>query len=126
MALKHVVLVDETDADGDVVITDTSVPIYGFLHSVDWIDGSFDNNVTAVLTVNGVAYHNGGVAKTLLTLAAGEADADAVFYPRELEDDNAATALTSYTFPVIDGYLVLTIAAGGNAKTGGAIVHYFD
>lgn len=125
MALRHRVLTGTTDSSGDKVITDT-MPVFGFLHSVDWIDGSLDNNNTAVLTVNGAASSNGGAAKTLLTLAAGEGDNDITYYPRELEDDNAATALTSYTYPVIDGYLVLTIADGGNAKTGGCIVHYFD
>jgi hypothetical protein len=126
MALRNVVLTGTTDGSGDLVATNTSVPVFGFLHSVDWIDGDFADNVTAVLTVNGAAYHNGGAAKTLLTLAAGEADDDATFYPRDTEHDAGATALTTTTYKVIDGYLVLTVAAGGATKTGGCVVHYFD
>lgn len=125
MAKRHVTLTGTTDASGDKVVT-APHPVQGFLHSVDWIDGDLANNVTGVLTVNGVASENSGAAKTLLDLAAGEADDDATFYPRDLEDDTGATELTTYTYLAIDGILVLTIAAGGNAKTGGCVVHYFD
>lgn len=108
-----------TDDQGDGEKTQT--PQQGgysyLLYAVEWIKGTFDNGVDATLKcVNTLS----GVDRTLLTLT--DANADNVYYPRELEDDNAGAALTTYALPVVDGTLQLVVSDGGNAKTGGARV----
>ena len=109
-----------TAADGSGTATAAS-PVTGYLKMVDWIDGDFDNGVDAVLSVTGTA---SGTDHTLLTLT--NADNDAVYYPRRVVDTTAGAAATGvYDFFLVAGSLKLTIASGGNAKTGG-LVAYVD
>ena len=57
------------------------------------------------------------------------ANDDATYYPREQVHGNTGTGLTldgtriAYDMPLIAGTVTLTVAAGGNAKTGGAWLH---
>jgi hypothetical protein len=106
-----------TDASGDVTVT-ASRPVYGLLYAVDWEDGDLADGVDGTITVTNT---DTGVDVTVLTLT--DANDDARHYVRTLEADNTAAALTTYTYPLINGDLKLVIASGGNAKTGGAIVH---
>jgi hypothetical protein len=109
-----------TDAGGDGT-AETDDAIFGLLFSVQWVDGDFDDGVDATLDVTG---NPTGVDKTLLTLT--NANNDKEYFPRELQHDNAGGDLTSHDYGVINGKLKLTVSAGGNAKTGGALVTYFD
>lgn len=91
------------------------------LHAVEWIKGTFDNGVDATLQcVNTLS----GVDRTLLTLT--DANNDALHYPRVLEADNAGGALTTYTLPLVDGDLELTVEQGGDTKTGGCVVYLLE
>jgi len=120
--MRYQKLTGTTNGTGDVTITGDS-PISGLLFAVEWIDGDLDNNNTAVLSAINTA---SGVDRVLLTIGAGEGDADKMYYVRELEHDNACTALATHTYPVIDGYIKLVIASGGSAKTGGCVIHWFE
>jgi hypothetical protein len=121
MSLESIDLRGTTDASGDATIT-APRPVLGFLYAVRWIDGDLADGVDATITVT-AATADGGAATTLLTLT--DANDDAWYYVRELEDDNAGAALTTYTYPFINGTVQNVIASGGATKTGGAIVYYF-
>lgn len=118
--LRSVRLIGPTNTSGAATITAAS-GVMGFLEAVEWVDGTLDNNNTAVLSVTNTESE---ADLTLLTLAAGEGDADKWYFPRILEHDNGATALLTYTKQIINGTLKLVIASGGNTKTGGCIVYY--
>lgn len=91
------------------------------LHKVVWVDGTLADGVDAVLSVTNTP---SGVDTTLLTLTNANNDAD--YYPRELEDDNTGTATTFYTLPVVDGTLKLAVTNGGDAKTGLCLVYLME
>lgn len=121
-----------TDASGD---GSTTIPFEHFatatdggpgvmpllLYAVEWIDGTFEDGVGAVLSATATP---SGVDSTLLTLTA--ANSDAWYYARVLESDNTGTATAFYSLPVVNGDLKLVVATGGNTKTGGCIVYLLD
>jgi hypothetical protein len=109
-----------TDSGGDGT-AETTAAIFGLLYSVEWVDGDFADGVDAVLAVTGKA---SGVDRTLLTLTDANVDKD--YHPRTLEHNNAGGDLATYTHPLINGKLKLTVSSGGDTKTGGALVNYFD
>lgn len=118
--LKSEQLIGTTDENGDLVVTMTR-PLMGWLIAVQWIDGDLADGVDATLK----AVHTpSGVDTTLLTLT--DANDDAWYYPTVVEHDNAGAAQTTRTFQIIEGTLQLTIADGGDTKTGGCIVYYTD
>ena len=98
----------------------------GLLYAVEWIDGTLDDGVDGTLKA---VTTSSAVDMTLLTLT--DANDDAFYYPRHQVHGNDGAALTldgtriAFDLPLIDGTLQLTIASGGNAKTGGCIVYYF-
>ena len=125
MKLREYRLYGAVDASGDGTFTSES-GVYGLLYAVQWIDGTLADNNTAVLsTINSEG------AETVLTLGAGEGDADVKYYPRALACDAAATALTGTAggdrvMPVVFGGLQLVIAVGGVSKSGGCIVYVLE
>jgi len=122
MAINQIYLTGTTDASGDLVVNSIS-SIFGFLYKVDWVDGGFDDGVDATLTVTGRTQT--AITKTLLTLTDANDDAD--YYPREYADTVAGAENTSFSeYPLIDGYLTMTVASGGNKKAGGGmLITYF-
>ena len=106
-----------TTSSGTATIA-ASRPVYGLLYAVDWVDGDLAAGVDAVLSVTDT---DSGIDVTLLTLT--DADDDARHYPRVLEADNTAAALTTYTYQVVNGNLSLAISSASGAQTGGMIVH---
>lgn len=125
MKLTEHRLYGAVDADGNGVFkSETSV--FGLLYAVQWIDGTLADSNTAVLsTINSEG------AETLLTLGAGEGDADVKYYPRALVCDASATALTGTAggdrvCPLVCGTLQLVIAAGGVSTSGGCIVYILE
>jgi len=100
--------------------------VFGLLYAVQWIDGTLANSNTAVLS----SINTEG-AETLLTLGAGEGDADVKYYPRALTCDAAATALTGTAggdrvCPLVWGTLQLVIASGGTSTSGGCICYVME
>lgn len=96
----------------------------GFVQVVEWIDGTLDDGVDAVLSC---VRDNDAADFTVLTLT--DANSDAVYRPQVQVHSNTGAALTyDGTHPVVEepfvnGLLKLVIASGGNAKTGGCIVY---
>lgn len=119
--LQSVRLYGTTSGAGSVTVTSTTA-IKGWLYAVKWIDGTLDNNNTAALTVTN---SDGEREVTLLTVGAGEGDADAWYQPRTSAHDSGCAALGTTEFFIIDGVLSLAIASGGAAHSGGCIVYYF-
>ena len=120
MKLREVRLYGTTDTSGDLTVTGDAV--FGKVYAVAWIDGTLDDNNTAVLSTI-----NHDAASTILTLEAGEGDDDAIFYPRAIVHDAGAESLTGTAGgdraePLAAGNLQLVIAAGGALKSGGCIV----
>lgn len=112
-----------TIADGTGSGTHTA-SVCGYLHAIEWIDGTFDDGVDATISAINPA---SGVEKTVAVLT--NANDDAVYYPRALVHgvaDGAAltgTAGGDRTPPLICGTPKLTIASGGDTKTGGCILY---
>ena len=122
MKLTEYRLYGQVSAGGAATLTSESA-VFGLLYAVQWIDGTLADNNTAVLSSI-----NSEGAETLLTLGAGEGDADVKYYPRALACDNAATALTGTAggdrvCPLVWGTLQLVIASGGTSTYGGCICY---
>ena len=117
--LDFVKLTGTTASDGSLTVTD-STHVMGLLHEVEWIDGTFDNGVDAVLSV----VRDGDAAdKTLVTLT--NADNDASYLVRPEVSTIAGAAVTGVVDrTVINGKLKLVVSSGGNDKTGGCIVYF--
>ena len=125
MKLIDVRLTGTTDTAGAATINaDRSV--FAYLERVEWIDGSLDDGVDAVLSVQSTP---SGVAETLLTLT--DANNDAIYYPRTLMHGETGTALTGTaggdrTRYLVNGVPRLAITSGGGAKTGGCILYLVE
>jgi hypothetical protein len=120
MSLTPVRLIGTTDGSGDATITSEAAYL-GKLVMVQWVDGDLTDGVDAVLSVTN---NDAGVDYTLLTLT--NANADAIYYPRQLVHSEAGAALTGTSGgdradQYVMGKLKLVIAAGGATHTGGAI-----
>lgn len=116
--MKVIELSITTDAAQDGSDTE-ALPLNAvyLLYAFEWIDGDFADGVDAVLACTGPS----DVERTLLTLT--DANADKMYYPRELEDDNAGAEGTTYTLPVVEGTVSLTVSSGGAIKTGKGRLH---
>ena len=124
MSMRRVSLIGTTTSAGAVTVSG-SRSVLGRIYAVKWIDGDLADGVDFVLTAVG-----GVVDTTILTVA--DANSDAMYYPRALvnaQADGAALTGTSggdRDLPVIDGTLTLAITSGGDTKTGGCIVYYYE
>lgn len=106
-----------TDADGDATATSAHA-ILGRLIALEWIDGDLADGVDATVSV---VNSTSGVDRTVLTLT--DANADAFYHTGAAVYGATGAAITnSYAAPLIDGKLKLTVASGGSAKSGGAIL----
>ncbi len=124
--LLSLVLTGTTNGSGAATI-DATIGVYGRLYAVQWIDGDFDNGVDGTFTIQNAGGQ--GVAYTFLTLT--DANDDAWYYPRTVVHSEAGVALTGTSggdrdLFLLDGTPRLVIAQGGSAKTGGAVLYYFD
>jgi len=105
-------------APGSDLLTGTG-PL--LLHAVEWVDGDLADGVDAVLSVTDTL---SGVDHTLLTLT--DANNDAWYFPRPVENDAAGAALTTRTLDVVYGTLKLVVAQGGVSKSGACIVYLLE
>jgi len=110
-----------TIADGSVTVTVGLNSAPRAVYAVEWAVGTLATGVDAVISATGTT---SGVDATLLTLT--NADANATYYPRVLESDNAGAALTTRTYPIADGDLKVVVTSGGNAKTGAVVVYLLE
>ena len=123
MKMEDIRLTVTTDTAGDGTATYTK-SIYGMFYAVEAIDGDFADGVDATLTVTNTP---SAVDQTLITLT--DFNTDGWYYPRVVTHDNTGAALTydsteSVTdLGIINGTPLLTIAQGGDTKTGGLILH---
>ena len=124
MAKLKEIRLDGTCSSGGALTVNATTPVLGRLFAVRWIDGDFANGVDAVISVQG---HE--ASATLLTLT--DADNDATYYPRVQVHGNTGTGLTLTTgsdaeMPLMAGVPRLVVSSGGNAKTGGCILFYYE
>ena len=107
-----------TDASGDATVNVGLSNQPRLLYAVEWKLGTAAAGVDAVLSVTKTEC---AVDQTLLTLT--NANANAWYYPRTLEDDEAGAALTTRGYLVVNGDLKLVVAQGGDTKTGAAVIY---
>jgi hypothetical protein len=118
--MREIRLLGTTSAGGALTVVAESA-IVGMLYAVQWIDGTFDDGVDAVISTGG-----SDVPRTLLTLT--DANDDVLYYPRDVQHGLTGAALTGTAggdrcLPLICGLLQVAITSGGNAKTGGCVLY---
>lgn len=106
-----------TNAAGEGIVIAGIAMAPFLLYAVEWVKGTFDAGVDAVLSVTNTP---SGVDYTLLTLT--NADNNKMYYPRHVEHDQTGADQTTRGYPVVNGDLKLAISQGGNAKTGSMLV----
>jgi len=121
--MRETRLTGTTAADGSLVVR-SEAAVLGLLYAVQWLDGDFADGVDATITVD-----LAGVSTTLLTLT--NANVDAVYYPRHVPHTEAGAVLTATSggdrvLPLVAGQVVLTVAQGGDAKTGGCLLFWME
>lgn len=106
-------LIGTTDSDGAAVIQ-AAHAVNGLLFGFIEDKGSFDDGVDLTLAVV-----NSEFTATIITLTNADTDNQA-FFPRTDSCGNTGTALiqNQMAYPVV-GKLQLTVAQGGDTKTGG-------
>ena len=110
-----------TDATGDGTDTATKA-VNAFLYKIHFIDGDLADAHTAVLSVTQTP---GGVDETAWSTTAGDTNSDVWVYPLVNNVDTSNDAISGvYAYPLMTGKPKLTIASGGNAKTGGCVLHF--
>lgn len=111
-----------TDASGDGTATAPS-EVVGFLYKIHFIDDGLSDSHTAVLSLTETA---GGVDETIWSTTAGDTDSDVWVHPLKQAVDPSNDAISGqYGYILLAGKPKLTIASGGNAKTGGCVLYYF-
>lgn len=90
------------------------------LYAVLWTKGTCDNGVDITLSTS-------GADGSTTVFADVDANSTTAYYPRVAANAAAdASALTWYDLPILDGLVTLTVAQGGNAKSGSMVILYED
>ena len=110
--MKDIRLTGTTIGAGTVTIT-SETPVFGYIAAIQWIDGTFDDGVDAVLSTTNTP---SGVTQTLYTFT--DANVDSFIYP--------SSTFSSFPTQLVTGTLSLAVTSGGSVKTGGAIVYMSD
>lgn len=109
--MKIITLSVTTDGSGDGNTTHTE-HVQGYLYAVQLIDGSFADGVDVTL-----ACLNTELTYNLFVKA--NFNTDQMAYPRTLQHlDTDGTNLTTHCEPIVFGKPKVTIAQGGDTKTG--------
>lgn len=119
--VPFIVTTDSGGAFTSAAAGSNDVRTASLLYAVNWVDTSYDAGVDAVLSVTDPVT---GESTTLLTLS--NADAEAWYYPRVLEDDNLGADLATYAMQVVIGRVKLVVSNGGNAKAGKCMVYLLE
>ena len=112
-----------TDASGDGTATATK-SVAGWIEKIRITDGDLADahtlSLAATLTPE-------AVDETIWSTTAGDTNSDAIAYPRIACTDEAFDALSGqYNRLYAAGLLKLTVAAGGDTKTGSITVYMWD
>lgn len=107
-----------TDSGGAASET-KATDVNGFIYAIDLKLGTLASGAADV-TVS-VTNTPDGVDRTLLTLT--NVAANARYFPRELEDDNAGADATNRLMNLAVGRLKVVVAQGGNTKSGAVTVY---
>ena len=106
-----------TAADGTAAVTSTK-HVTGKLLAVQCVDGTYDDGVDLTMSCE-----NGNLSYNIIVKA--NFNTDQMIYPRTLEHlDTDGSALTTHCQHVLNGKIKVTLAQGGNAKSGGFNVYY--
>lgn len=121
--IKNIRLYGTTSALGALTVNGER-SISGRIYKIVWLDGTFEDGVDAVISVI-----NDDLNETIMTLT--DANLDANYYPRALVHDATGTALTGTSggdreMPFVVGRPRLVVSDGGDSKTGGCIIYYFE
>ncbi len=112
-----------TDASGDGTDTAT-IPVNAFLYKIHFADGDLANSHTAVLSVTDTP---GAVDETIWSTTAADTDSDVWVEPLIQNVDPSNDAISGqYNYILVTGKPLLTIAAGGDEKSGYAILHFLN
>lgn len=107
-----------TDSGGAASET-KATDVNGFIYAIDLKLGTLASGAADV-TVS-VTNTPDGVDRTLLTLT--NVAANARYFPRELEDDNAGADATNRLMNLAVGRLKVVVAQGGDTKSGAVTVY---
>jgi hypothetical protein len=123
MGLKHMVIPVTTDGAGAETAYGSRT-IRGQIYAIHWNVGTCVAGVDVTIATQGST-----ASKTHLTLT--DANASAMYYPRDLQHSETGTALTGTaggdrTLPMLDGLPVVTVAQGGATKTGTVTIFWLE
>lgn len=95
--------------------------ILGLLYAVWWNKGSGADGIDLTL-----ATANAAGAQTLLVAA--NTNASVMYYPRQdsVKTADASAVAANAEMPMLDGIPTVTIAQGGDTKTGSVTLYYFE
>ena len=111
----EIVRIDLTTNAGGAASGTDNRKINGLLHSVQLVDGNFDDGVDITLTSE-----TPDLSTPLLTKA--DFNTDQMTYPRVLESLNTdGTPLTTHDKPLVAGQIKAVVAQGGNVKSGSIV-----
>ena len=123
---RQVIKLGPTSAGGAFTSSKTETPsILGKLYAIEYRPGTLDTGASVTVTCEGDA------SKPLLTKTSA-GTSNLWFYPRDLVHgvaDGAAltgTAGGDRCMPILNGYIKVVIASGGNAVAGGSLIAYYE
>ena len=103
---------------GDGIGADSiSIPTIGMIHAIELQGATF---TSGTLTIDG---DTNGITHSILTTTANQ---DYIFYIRTIEHDSTGGDLISYTYPVINGDVVISVTSVGIAEVGVVYIHMLE
>jgi hypothetical protein len=109
-----------TSSGGAATVLFEDNDIVGKVYAVQFVNGTTDTTTGITVTME-----EGDLSIPILTKTG--LDADAMFYPRVLENLNTdGTALTTHCVPIAIGQPKVVVATGGDVKTGAVILYIED
>jgi hypothetical protein len=118
--MRDVKLTVTTNGSGAGNVTGDAVNP-GVVYAIEYLPGTIDTGATITIT------DEGDMSRTLLVKASA-GTSNTTYYPRSAEQGSAdGAAITGqYCYPLITGRPKLTVASGGDTKTGSVILRIID